>query len=125
MLDLNGGRGGTQVVLYPARDQESVPCAGFDRLPGQPGRVGFPISATFPSQLKIMGGKGTLTDAEGNVIDALLSTPERPLDSAVPSRNTVCLYPRAPLQSGKTYRVRLSAVVNGQQWRQDWQFTTE
>src|SRR5262249_54055964 len=29
VLDLIGGRGGTQVVLYPARDQENVPCAGF------------------------------------------------------------------------------------------------
>jgi uncharacterized protein YkwD len=125
VLDLIGGRGGTQVVLYPARDQESVPCAGLDRLPGHQGRLGYPISATFPSQLKILGGKGTLTDAEGNTVATLLSTPERPLDPSVPSRNTVCLYPQAPLRSGQTYRVTLSAVVNGQQWRRDWQFTTE
>lgn len=125
VLDLNGGRGAAQVVVYPVRDQDNVPCAGFDRVAGQPDRLGYPISATFPSQLKVLGGKGTLTDADGKPIATMLSTPERPLDPAVPPRNTVCLYPRAPLRSGQTYNVTLSAVVNGQQWRRDWQFTTE
>ena len=94
MLDLIGGRGGTQIVLYPARNQESVPCAGFDRLPGQQARLGYPISATFPRQLKVLGGRGTLTDAEGNAIETLLSTPERPLDPGVPCA-TACACIRA------------------------------
>jgi uncharacterized protein YkwD len=125
VLDPFGGRGGDRVVLYPVPDQESVPCAGFDRQAGQTTALGFPISVTFPVQAQVLGGKGTLTDAEGKTIETILATPERPLDPAVPLRNTICVYPRAPLRPGQSYHVTLSAVVNGQQWRQSWQFTTE
>jgi uncharacterized protein YkwD len=125
VLDPFGGRGGDRIVLYPVQDQDGVPCAGFDRLNGQKDAIGFPISATFPAQVKVMGGKGTLTDADGQTVETLLATPEQPLDGMPPPRNTVCLYPRAPLRPGRSYTVTLSAVVNGQQWRQTWQFTTE
>jgi uncharacterized protein YkwD len=125
VLDPFGGRGGDQVVRYPAPDQEAVPCAGVERAPGQTTVLGYPISVTFPPQVKLLGGNGTLTDAEGTTIETILSTPEQPLDPAQPPRSTVCLYPRTPLRSAQTYQVTLSAVTNGKQWRQSWQFTTE
>ena len=125
VLDLFGGRGGAQVVVYPVPDQDGVPCAGTERVPGQQGELGYPISVTFPAHLKVLGGKGTLTDADGKAIETILSSPDKPLDPAVPSRNTVCLVPRAPLRPGQSYTVTLSAVVNGQQWGRAWQFTTE
>ncbi len=127
VFNLIGGRGGERVVLYPAPDQEAVPCAGTDRLPGRDGPAGFPISVTFPPQAKVLAARGTLTDADGKAIEAHLSTPEDPFDASLGPRqgNAACLHPRAPLRPGQTYRVTFSAVVNGQQWRQSWEFTTE
>jgi uncharacterized protein YkwD len=125
VLDLVGGRGSGQVVLYPAPDQEGVPTAAGEVVPGKKTPLGFPISVLFPPMLKILGGKGTLTDANGKTIDTLLVTPERPLDPARPVQSAVCLYPRVPLRRGQTYSVTLSAVVNGQQWQRSWQFATE
>ncbi len=125
VVDAVGGRGSDRIVLFPVPDQEGVPCAGVERAPGQTAVLGYPISVTFPNQVKLLGGKGTLTDADGRTIESILSNPEQPLDPAQPPHNTVCLYPRAPLRPGQTYHVTLSAVVNGQQWRQTWQFTTE
>jgi hypothetical protein len=125
VLDLNGGRGGHQVVRFPVADQDNVPCAGTGRLMGRPGVPGYPISVIFPPQLKLLGGRGVLTDADGKTIETLLSTPERPLDSPAAQGNTVCVHPLAALQPGRTYRVTVSVVVNGQEWRQTWQFTTE
>jgi uncharacterized protein YkwD len=124
VLDLVGGRGEARVVLYPAPDQDGVPRAGRDRLPGLKDAPGFPISATFPAQVKVTVPKGTLTDAEGRPVDVLVSTPEQPLEGG-PQRNTVCLHPRTPLRPGSAYRATVSAMVNGQPWRQEWQFTTE
>jgi uncharacterized protein YkwD len=125
VLDLNGGRGGNLVVRFPVPDQEHVPCAGAGRLPGRPGMPGFPISVTFPAQLKLLGGRGVLTDADGKTIETLLTTPEHPLESPAAQRNSVCVHPLAPLLPGRTYSVTVSVVVNGQEWRQTWQFTTE
>src|SRR5260370_346919 len=100
VLDTIGGRGGDRVVLFPAPDQDAVPRIGTGRLPGHVGAPGFPISVTFPPQLKLLGGRGVLLDADGNTIDTLLSTPERPLDPALAAqqRNTVCVHPLAPLR---------------------------
>jgi hypothetical protein len=125
VLDLAGGRGGDRTVIYPVDQQEGIPCASFDRLAAQKDALGFPISVMFPAQVKLLGGKGTLTDADGNTVESLLITSERPLDGMVLPRPGLCLYPRAPLRSRRTYHVTMSAVVNGKQWRQTWQFTTE
>jgi uncharacterized protein YkwD len=123
VLDLYSGRGGDRIVLFPVKDQDGVPGTGTDRLPDMKGLAGYPISVTFPSHVKLQGGRGTLTDAHGKAVETLLSTPERPLASQ--QRNTVALHPRAPLQPGQTYTVMLSVIVNGLEWRETWQFTTE
>jgi uncharacterized protein YkwD len=125
VLDLSSGRAGATIVRYPAPDQEAVPCVGGERLPGSAAAPGFPISVTFPASARVLGGRGGLTDADGKSIETVLSSPEKPLIQSGSPRNTLCLYPRAPLHPGQTYTVTLSAVVDNVQWRQTWQFTTE
>jgi uncharacterized protein YkwD len=123
VLDLNGGRGDSRVIVYPAPKQDDVPLLGFDRIDQAKDRPGFPISVTFPKQSLPRNAQAVLTDAAGKNVDIAISSPEKPF-SENPQRNTIGVYPLAPLQPGQTYTVIVGAIVNGTEWRQEWQFTT-
>jgi hypothetical protein len=123
VLDPNGGRGAGRVVLFPAPDQRDTPILGFDRLDAGEAKPGFPITVTFPERSVVRNAQATLMDAEKKEVAFALVSPERPLNDQQP-RNVVGVYPLAPLRAGHSYRVNLSAIVNGKEWRQAWQFTT-
>jgi uncharacterized protein YkwD len=123
VLDLNGGRGDARVSRYPAPNQEGVPTLGFDRVAEVNGKpVGFPITVTFPKQASVRNVHALLT-LDGAPVDFHTSSPEKPL-STNPQRTTIGLHPLAPLLPGRSYSVTVSAIVDGSEWRQNWQFTT-
>jgi len=123
VLDPNGGRGDARILLYPAPKQEDVPLLGFDRIDDAKGPLGFPITVTFPQRSVVRNAAASLTDAADGNVALFLSSPEKPLN-AKQQRNTIGVHPLEPLQAGKSYAVTVSAVVNGKEWRQSWQFTT-
>jgi uncharacterized protein YkwD len=123
VLDLSAGRGDDRIVRYPAPDQQDVPCIGFDSLdPAKEKPVGFPISVTFPRQANVRNVQAVLTMDAANV-DVHVSSPEKPLHGKTQG-TTVGVHPLAALQTGRTYAVTISAIVNGAEWRETWQFTT-
>ena len=78
---------------------------------------------TFPRQTNLRNVQAVLTDVDGKNVAVWISTPEKPLNEKL-QRNTIALHPLAPLQPGHTYSVTVSAIANGSEWRQTWQFTT-
>jgi uncharacterized protein YkwD len=123
VLDVNRGRGDSRVVVYPAPKQEDVPATGFDLIKDAQGSPGFPISVTFPPQMKLGKAQAALKDADDKDVDFLLSTPEKPLNAKF-QRGIIGIHPLAPLQAGRVYSVTVSVIVNGTEWRKNWQFTT-
>lgn len=123
VLDLNGGRGDARVIIYPAAKQTEAPLLGFDRIEQAKGNLGFPICVIFPKQVLPRNAQAVLTDAAGKNVDIAISAPEKPLIENQP-RNAIGVYPLAPLEAGQTYAVTLAAIINGTEWRQEWQFTT-
>jgi uncharacterized protein YkwD len=123
VLDVNRGRGAARVVVFPAPKQEDVPTIGFDSLKESKGVPGFPISVVFPRQANVGKAQAVLKDANDKEVDILISTPEKSL-TANPQRGIVGVHPLEPLQAGSAYTVTVAVVVDGFEWRQEWQFTT-
>ena len=123
VLDLNGGRGDPRILVYPTPKQQDVPLLGFDRIDQANDKPGFPISVIFPSQAVPRKAQAVLTDAAGKNVDITIRSPDRPLSEKQP-RNVIGVYPLTPLQPCQTYSVTVAAIVNGMEWRQEWQFTT-
>ena len=112
------------VVLWPAPDQQDVPCQGFDRIDEAPDHeVGFPVSVTFPGQTQLRKVRAALTDAAGHPVDVRISSPEQPLNAKLQGAS-IGLHPLHELRSGRTYTVSLSASVDGTPWKHRWTFTT-
>lgn len=122
VLDINGGRGASRVLVYPAPKQTDVPLAGFDAIPDAKGDVGFPITVTFPRQANLKKAQAVVT-SDGKDIEVYVSSPEKPLNKAI-QHNTVGVHPLQPLAPGRTYSVAVSVIVDAREWRQTWQFTT-
>jgi hypothetical protein len=123
VLDVNGGRGNSGVVVFPASKQDDVPTTGFDFLKGAKGNPGFPISVTFPRQAILRNVKAVLLDADGKNVDVQISTPQKPLNEKL-QLGIIGVHPLEPLQAGRVYSVTVSVIVNSKEWRRTWQFTT-
>ena len=92
----------------------------LDAAVGKP--VGFPISVTFPKQANVRKVQAVLS-LDGANVEVAISSPEKPLGLKSPV-TTLGVYPREPLQAGRTYTVAISAIVDAAEWRQEWKFTT-
>jgi uncharacterized protein YkwD len=123
VLDVNGGRGNSGVVVYPVSKQDDVPTTGCDFLKDAKGNPGFPISVTFPRQAILRNVKAVLLDADGKNVDVHISTPAKPLNEKL-QLGIIGVHPLEPLQAGRVYSVTVSVIVNSKEWRQTWQFTT-
>jgi uncharacterized protein YkwD len=123
VLDVNGGRGNSRVVIYPASKQDDVPTTGFDFVRDAKGNPGFPISVTFPRQAILRNVKAVLLDAEGKNVDVQISTPQKPLNEKL-QLGIIGVHPLEPLKAGQIYSITVSVIVNSKEWRQTWQFTT-
>ena len=77
---------------------------------------GFPITVTFPRQTLPRNAVALLKGAAGKSVDIAVMVPDK--------RSTIAIHPLAPLQPGQTYAVTVGAIINGSEWRQEWQFTT-
>jgi uncharacterized protein YkwD len=123
VLDLNGGRGDSRVVVYPVANQDDVPTIGFDILQDAKGNPGFPISVAFPRQVNLRNARALLLDSDGKSVEILISSPEKPLNDKL-QLGIIGVHPLEPLHAGQVYTVTVSIVIDGAEWRQTWQFTT-
>jgi hypothetical protein len=123
-------------IYYPADGQKDVPLAFVPDIPnpipehkGKP--AGYPVTVTFPEEKK-PGEKYMVTDATATLVDGgkkevavYLSSLEKPAaGQAVYQRNTICLFPKAPLKPNTTYTVTIKAMVDKAEWSKTWTFTT-
>jgi hypothetical protein len=105
-------------TLFPNESPDPIPAAA-------PRPAGYPITLQFPMwDPEVSGVRAELTDAAGNRVPFHLSDPERPACD-FPQMNTICLIPVRQLARSTTYRVRITAEVEGKAVSQDWSFTTE
>ncbi|MBI1832591.1 MAG: DUF4339 domain-containing protein [Planctomycetes bacterium] len=123
VLDVNGGRGDSRIVVFPAPNQEDVPIIGFDAIADAKGDPGFPITVVFPRQTSLRNVQAVLSDAGDKDVPIVVSSPERPLNPKL-QRSIIGVHPLAALRPGQTYSITISAIANGKEWRQTWRFTT-
>jgi uncharacterized protein YkwD len=88
--------------------------------------VGYPITVTFPRDVRVSKGEGQLEDSAGNKVAVWVSTPDRPANPAHSDlqHNTLCLIARTLLQPATRYKVHFKALVQDQEWTATWSFTT-
>jgi uncharacterized protein YkwD len=122
VLDINNGRGGEEPIRYPVPKQTDVPLVGHDRVPDSKG-PGFPISVSFPRFAKLRNPQAILVDADNKHVDVWVSSPALPLNEKQ-QQALIGIHPLQPLVPGMTYSVTLSVIVDGNEWRQTWTFTT-
>jgi uncharacterized protein YkwD len=123
VLDSNGGRGDGRIVLYPAPKQSDVPTIGYDQFAAVNSPVGFPITVMFPPRANLRKATAALLDVDDMNVECRVTSPEAPLAANAP-RNVVSVHPLQPLRAGHTYLVTVSVIVDGDEWRQSWRFTT-
>jgi hypothetical protein len=123
VLDINRGRGGAPITVFPAPKQSDVPLVGFDQVPAAKGSVGFPITVLFPSHAILRNAQAILVDGNNKDVNVWVSSPQTPLNARL-QRTIVGVHPLEPLEPGMSYTVRISVIVNGSEWRQSWPFTT-
>jgi uncharacterized protein YkwD len=134
VLDLASGIKTTHrgIILFPRDRQLDVPVAFAgnefpDPIPhSKTQAVGNPVTVTFPPTAHVTGVTPGLDDGLGREVPVWLSTPEKPANEAYRSHqaNTVCLIAKEPLKPGTTYRVRVTADVDGKRWGRTWHFTS-
>ncbi len=119
VLEVFGGRGDARVLMYPAPKQTDVPTMGFEMSAEAKGDTGFPISVAFPATRSVRNVQAILLDSDQNKVEVALTT-----TAEKSQRNVIGVIPMRPLQAGRAYDVTVSAIVNGAEWRQTWQFST-
>jgi uncharacterized protein YkwD len=120
-----------KIVLYPTPRQAAVPLVFPgneipDPLPRARNKLaGYPITVTFPSEMKVITAEGWLEDEAGKEVPVWFSTPTRPANETYPrtQQNTVCLFAREVLQPGMRYVVLVQANIRSE-WSRVWSFTT-
>jgi uncharacterized protein YkwD/Tfp pilus assembly protein PilF len=114
-----------QAVLFPADGQAGVPAAFVGNELPDPvptgGRypVGYPITVNYNPYADVQIRDWSLTDAAGQHVDAYTLPPSRD------GENVYTILPKQPLKMGMTYRVHVSATIQGAPVNQDWSFTIE
>jgi hypothetical protein len=118
-------------LLYPAKDQKDIPLLfTLNEFPnpippeGRKNRCGYPITATFPAKSKVTRAIASLHDSAGKEVPVWFSSPAQPAHTKVQQYNTLCLIPKVGLKPATTYRVSLSATVDGKEWIRTWKFST-
>jgi uncharacterized protein YkwD len=117
-------------LLYPAPDQTEVPLVyPPDEVPSpippenKARGAGYVITAEFPSARKVTGATGKLVDDRGEVVDGLLSSPDKPAIPDYP-QHAIGLLPKTPLKPATRYTVTMTAEVDGRAWERTWSFRT-
>jgi uncharacterized protein YkwD len=134
-MDLSAPRltkGAPLAVLHPGKNQTGVGLTyGRDvaELVGPEGKdnvAGYAISAAFPPGTPVAGARAELAEASGakGGVPFWLSSPTPGKSFGTLRYNLIGVLPKEPLRPATTYRVRLSATVNGRAWSESWSFTT-
>jgi len=126
VLDVRRGPAGP-VVTYPGEGQKDVPtnyCGGAElEGPTNKQNAGFPISVVFPSSRAIAGAQATLTQG-GTTIPTYFFTPDKPPPNYRNPPRLIGLIPKKPLTENTSYRVEVSAQIDGKGWSRSWTFAT-
>jgi uncharacterized protein YkwD len=76
----------------------------------------------FPNRARITDAKAELFRNDV-AVPAWVSFPEKPVAPGL-QRNTICVIAKQPLELETTYRVAVSARVDGRAWERTWSFRT-
>lgn len=107
-------------IFYTGEDPDPLTPFGGD-IP-----AGYPISVTFPSTYDITNISMTLLHPNGQPLAGYFRAPDDPSDpNLIYQGNSATFIPEAPLATGTTYTMQVSADYNNQTYTQAWQFTTE
>jgi uncharacterized protein YkwD len=117
-----------RVIAYPAEYQRGV-ARSFggenpDPIPpGEDRETGMPITLTFFDSPKLADVVMEVR-AAGVALDGYLSTPAKPARSDFPNEDTVCFIAKDHLPESAKIQVKVTAVVNGEPFAKEWEFTT-
>jgi len=121
-----------RAVVYPTDNQKEIPLALFgewpDPTPERHGTepVGYPITITFQPGVTIKDAKCRVSIGDGEEVEGWFSSPENPANPkfAAYQGSTLCFIAKTKLKPSETYHVSAEAVVNGECWAKEWNFTT-
>jgi len=120
-------------IIYPTDQQQGVPLvlstgglATPNPIPGVTETTGFPITATFYSDVPIKKEEANLFSASGTRIPCWLLGPNHPILGAYGiQQNTICLIPKEELAGSSHFKAVFEAEVNGIKWKKMWNFKTK
>jgi len=119
-------------VIYPAPGMTGVPRDYKREIPHPiPGddKLGIPISieffGTWGHYIARVESKVTDLDAGGAYIPCYVQTPNDPFLAEWTEEQVIALIPMDPLPSNHTIRAEVSAMIDGERWTAEWEFTTQ
>lgn len=89
--------------------------------------LGIPITVEFfgPEEYSFDSVEAWLQDISNeSIVPTHLQYPGKPLLDDWDLPGVIALIPADPLESGHSYRVHVSAIVNREPWKQSWDFST-
>jgi uncharacterized protein YkwD len=114
-------------ILYPGDGQKDVPLYGRPDLQVEAKvadeGVGFVPSLVLPFNRKVTNVSGEIRDSKDEPLESVVFSPGHPIQPGS-KLNVLAVAPRVPLKSASTYKVVLSATVDGSPWKRAWSFTT-
>lgn len=135
LLDLLSGRVTGPIAIassvhYPSTGMTNVPLDYKREIPHPiPGdeSLGIPITVEFfgSAGLHIVRVESQVVDLDTNaIVDCYRQLPNEPYLPEWSQDQLIALIPCDPLLSGHTYKVSISALVDGENWSDEWTFST-
>lgn len=135
ILDMLSGRvtgpiAVSSYVHYPSSEMTNVPVDYKREIPHpipSDDSLGIPITVEFfgSSGLHIVRVESQVTDLDtGTLIDCYRQLPDEPFLADWSRDQLIALIPHDPLPSGHTFRVSINAMVDGENWSEEWEFST-
>ncbi|MFA5995297.1 MAG: CAP domain-containing protein [Patescibacteria group bacterium] len=120
-------------IAYPGYNQKHVPpdfSSGETPDPlaafGGDYPAGQPVSLSFPTTDTITNSTMTLTDEAGKAVSGYFRAPNDPTDPNKQYQgNAITFIASSPLKAATTYKVKVTAKRNNENYAKEWQFRTE
>jgi hypothetical protein len=137
VMDVLSGRVGGLVaapgaVIYPAPGMTNVPRDYKREIPHPiPGddKLGIPITieffGTWGRYIAQVDSKVVDVTAGGTAIPCYVQTPNKPFLADWAENQVIALIPMDPLPAVHTIRVEVNAMIDGERWSAEWEFSTQ
>ncbi|MBI2923975.1 MAG: hypothetical protein HYY18_23190 [Planctomycetes bacterium] len=117
-----------RIVAYPAEGQTNVQRAfdneNPDPLPRGDEEAGIAITLTFFDEPEVKDAAVEVTGKGGVSVDGYLSSQEKPARSDFTNEHSITFIPSDPLDANVKHHVKVTAMVNGEAYVKEWDFTT-